>query len=140
MAHTRRKARDLLVQALYQQQLTQHDYDELVAQFESRSEFSRIDQVYFRDVLRAVLEDLPSLDRTIAELAVRSLDQLDAVGQAILRLALAELAHRSDVPTKVIINEAVELTKRYGATDSYRFVNAILDKASKRMEERAATG
>ena len=91
-------------------------------------------------MLRAVLEDAPALDRTIAEFAVRPLDQLDSVAQAVLRLALAELEHRADVPTKVIINEAVGLAKRYGAADSYRFVNAVLDKASKRMQERSATG
>lgn len=142
MAQSRQQARNLLVQALYQQQLTEHEYSELVSQFEARPEFSGIDQIYFRDVLRSVLGDLEALDRTIAELASRSLDQLDSVGQAVLRLGLAELHHRTDVPTKVVINEAVELAKRYGAADSYKFVNAVLDKASKRIAERddRATG
>jgi len=142
VAQSRQQARNLLVQALYQQQLAEHEYSELVSQFEARPEFSGIDQIYFRDVLRSVLGDLEALDRTIAELASRSLDQLDSVGRAVLRLGLAELHHRADVPTKVVINEAVELAKRYGAADSYKFVNAVLDKASKRIAERddRATG
>ena len=135
-SRTRQGARDLLVRALYQQQLAGHDRAELTAQFEADDDFATIDQVYFHDLLRYVLEHAESLDTVIASLAVRSLEQLDAVGRAILRLALAELEHRLDVPTKVVINEAVELTKRYGAADSYRFVNAVLDKAAKRIDVR----
>ena len=138
-SHPRKGARDLLVLALYQQQLSGHDMAELVEQFESRDEFATIDQVYFRDLLRRVLETVEILDAVIAELAVRSLQQLDAVGLAILRLAVAELKYRIDVPSKVIINEAVELAKRYGAADSYRFVNAVLDKAAKQVEARKAS-
>jgi N utilization substance protein B len=138
-SHPRRGARDLLVLALYQQQLSGHDMAELVEQFESRDEFATIDQVYFHDLLRRVLETVETLDAVIAELAVRSLQQLDAVGLAILRLAVAELKYRIDVPSKVIINEAVELAKRYGAADSYRFVNAVLDKAAKQVEARKAS-
>jgi transcription antitermination protein NusB len=55
-----------------------------------------------------------------------------------LLLALAELRHRSDVPTRVVINEAVELTKRFGAADSFKFVNALLDKAARRPDVRGA--
>lgn len=135
-SRTRQGARDLLVRALYQQHLAGHDRAELVAQFETDEDFRSIDQVYFHDLLRYVLEHLESLDGIIAALAVRSLDQLDPVGRSILRLALAELEHRLDVPTKVVINEAVELAKRYGAADSYRFVNAVLDKAAKQVAVR----
>jgi N utilization substance protein B len=133
---SRQRARGLLVKALYQWQLAGHGYDELLEQFAEFAEFARIDQIYFRDVLRTVLEDTESLDRLIAGLAVRKLDQLDAVGRAVLLLALAELKHRLDVPTKVVINEGVELAKRYGAADSFRFVNAVLDKASKTLREQ----
>lgn len=134
--HPRKGARDLLVLALYQEQLSGHDMAELVAQFEAREEFATIDQVYFLDLLRRVLDNVEVLDAIVAELAVRSLQQLDAVGLAILRLAVAELKYRFDVPRKVIINEAVDLAKRYGANDSYRFVNAVLDKAAKQVEGR----
>lgn len=141
-SRSRQGARDLLVRALYQQQLAGHDRAELAAQFEAQEDFVGADQVYFHDLLRYVLEHAETLDAVVARLAVRSLDQLDAVGRAVLRLALAELEHRLDVPTKVVINEAVELAKRYGAADSYRFVNAVLDKAAGEIEARGgrATG
>lgn len=130
-AKSRHRARALLIKALYQWQLAGHDYDVLIAQYSALAEFERIDQDYFRALLRHVLDDYESLDRIIAALAVRKLDQLDAVGRAILLVALAELKHRADVPTKVAINEGIELAKRYGAADSFRFVNAVLDKAAK---------
>jgi N utilization substance protein B len=122
-----------LVKALYQWQLAGHGYDELVAQYSALAEFGRIDQDYYRELLKSVLDDVEALYHVIAALAVRGLDQLDAIGRAVLLIALAELKHRSDVPTKVVINEAVELAKRYGATASFKFVNAVLDKAAKEL-------
>jgi N utilization substance protein B len=132
-AKLRHRARALLVKALYQWQLAGHDYDELVEQYSTMAEFGRVDQDYFRELLRRVLDDAEALDRVIAAHAVRKLDQLDAVGRAVLLIALAELKHRAEVPTKVAINEAVELAKKYGATASFKFVNAILDKAAKEL-------
>ncbi|WP_428099964.1 transcription antitermination factor NusB [Candidatus Rariloculus sp.] len=134
--NSRHGARDFLVRALYQWQFTNHDHAELVDQFEREAGFSAIDQAYFRSLLEIVLEDVETLDGIIAGLAARPLAQLDAVGRAILLLALAELRHRPDVPKNVIINEAVELAKRYGATDSYRFVNALLDNAARELGDR----
>jgi len=135
-ANTRHGARDLLIRALYQWQLAGHDHDELIGQFELHADFSDIDQIYFRQLLQLVIENAESLDRIIAELADRAVGQLDATSRAILLLGLAEFKHRLDVPTKVIINEAVELAKRYGPVDSYRFVNAVLDKAAQQITER----
>lgn len=132
----RQRARELLVKALYQWQLSGHDLDELVRQYGLLPEFARIDQGYFNELLAAVLRDAHTLDAVIGELAARGVDQLDAVGRAVLLLALAELKHRGDVPTNVIINEAVELTKRFGAAESFKFVNAVLDKASRRVDLR----
>lgn len=131
----RQRARELLVKALYQWQIAGHGLPELNRQFQQNADFARVDQDYFRELLAAVLEDVAALDTLIARLAVRSIEQLDAVGRAILLLALAELKRRADVPTKVIINEAVELAKRYGATDSFRFVNAVLDKSSRELRD-----
>lgn len=129
-ARSRQRARELLLQALYQWQLGGGGELELLTQFAARPEFASCDRNYFRQMLKLVLRESEALDAVIATLAVRAIEQLDAVGRAILLLALAELKHRPDVPKRVVINEAVELAKRYGATDSYRFVNAVLDKAS----------
>jgi N utilization substance protein B len=133
VAGSRARARNLLVKALYQWQVAGHDFDELTRQYSALAEFGRVDQDYFESLLRHVLDDAASLDATIASLADRSLEQLDAVGRAILLLALAELKFRPDVPEKVVINEAVELAKRYGAAESHRFVNAVADKAARQL-------
>ncbi|MDX1561568.1 MAG: transcription antitermination factor NusB [Gammaproteobacteria bacterium] len=136
---SRERARGLLIKALYQWQLAGHGYDELIEQYSALAEFKRIDDRYFAELLRAVIDDAAALDAIIAAHAARGLDQLDAVGRAVLLLALAELKHRSDVPEKVVINEAVELAKRFGAADSYRFVNAVADKAAKQLRHETAS-
>jgi N utilization substance protein B len=136
----RQRARELLVKALYQWQIAGHGLAELDRQFSEDPDFARIDQLYFRELLAVVLDDVQALDILISRQAVRSIEQLDAVGRAILLLALAELKRRQDVPTKVIINEAVELAKRYGATDSFRFVNAVLDKSSRELRSSSTPG
>ena len=136
--HRRRAARELLVQALYQWQLAGHSEAELCEQFEEKPELAGVNGDYFRQMLAVVLRDAESLDSEIAAQANRSIDRTDAVSRAILLLGLAELQQRGDIPTKVIINEAVELAKRYGPADCYRFVNAVLDRASRGIDGRKA--
>ena len=133
----RRRARDLLVRALYQWQLTGHDCDELLEQFAAMEDFADCDQDYFRALLPMVIDEADALDVVIAAHAVRKLDQLDEIGRAVLLVAMTEMKRRTDVPRNVVINEAVELSKRYGAAESYRFVNAVLDKAA---DELSAAG
>jgi N utilization substance protein B len=135
----RQRSRDLLVRALYQWQIAGTPGETLIAELEADGKLAKLDEQHFRLLLDAVLENAESLDAIIAGHAARGLDQLDAVGRAVLLMALAELRYCADVPTKVVINEAVELAKRYGATDSFRFVNAVLDKAAReiRSAERA---
>ena len=112
--HRRHGARELLVKALYQWQLAEHTEAELCEQFAELPERARVDWDYFRELLAVVMRDAESLDREIVEHADRSIDRTDAVSRAILLLGLAELHRRGDIPTKVTINEAVELAKRYG--------------------------
>lgn len=138
-ARARQLAREHLVKALYQWQIAGHSVAEITSQFEALADFVKCDGDYFGQILAVVVDDVAALDAIIARLAARGVDQLDAVGRAILLLALAELKYRDDVPTKVIINEGVELAKRYGATDSFRFVNAVLDKASRELRAVAAS-
>jgi N utilization substance protein B len=135
-ARARQRARELLLKALYQWQLAGHTQAELTDQFSRLPEFAQVDQAYFHDLLGLVIGQASELDTLIARHAERSLEQLDAVGRAVLLLALAELKHRIDVPTKVVINEAVELAKRYGPTASFRFVNAVLDRIARELGPR----
>ena len=120
------------MRALYQWQLADTDAQELIDQFTANKR-RPIDKDHFAAVLECVLSDTRSLDSLIEKFAVRSLEQLDAVGRAILLVGLAELKQFDDIPEKVAINEAVELARRYGATDSYKFVNAVLDKAAREL-------
>lgn len=124
--------------ALYQWQLAGHSEAELREQFAAMPEYSGVDRDYFGEVLARVLRDAETLDREIARHGDRSIDRTDAVSRAVLLLGLAELHGRRDVPTRVIINESVELAKRYGPVDCYRFVNAVLDRAAKRIDGRGA--
>jgi transcription antitermination protein NusB len=134
---SRQRARELLIKALYQWQLAGHGAAELTTQFKADPDYERCDQAYFSALLDLVLGDVAELDKLIARHAARGLEQLDAVGRGILLLGLAELKHRDDVPTKVIINEAVELAKRYGAAESFKFVNAVLDKTARELTRAA---
>ncbi len=139
-ARARHLARELLVKALYQWQLAGHSVAEISAQFAAHEDFERSDREFFGQLLAVTIENAPALDAVIAKQATRGLDQLDAVGRAILLLGLAELKFREDVPIKVVINEGIELAKRYGTTDSFKFVNAVLDKSSGLRAARPKSG
>jgi N utilization substance protein B len=134
----RHLARELLVKALYQWQLAGHSVAEISSQFAAHEDFARCDRDFFGQMLAVTIGNATELDTIIARQATRGLDQLDAVGRAVLLLGLAELKFRDDVPSRVVINEGVELAKRYGATDSYKFVNALLDKSSRELRSAAA--
>ena len=125
----RSRARELLVQSLYQREITGHDADELLAQFRERPDYERVDQAFFDDALRTICESSGSLMESIAEFADRPLSQLDPVETGILLLGFHELRDTHDVPYRVVINEAVNLAKRYGAEDGHKYINALLDRA-----------
>jgi N utilization substance protein B len=126
----RGRARELLVQALYQMQLTDHDCDELLRQFHERPEYARIEQAYFDDAIRQIFERRTDLAVSISKYSDRPFEQLDPVESGILLLGFFELQSKPDVPFRVIINEAVNLTKRFGAVDGHKFINALLDRAA----------
>jgi N utilization substance protein B len=125
----RREARRLLVQALYQHQVGGHSAAELQAQFAGAPEFPRADQGFFRDALDAILGNLAALDAGIGRVADRPVEQLDPVERSILWLGLHELSG-DGAPAGVVINEAVELAKEFGAATSHRYINALLDAAA----------
>ncbi|MFW2403113.1 MAG: transcription antitermination factor NusB [Gammaproteobacteria bacterium] len=127
----RHGARRLLVQALYQHQITASDVSALRNQFSASNDFSKADGDYFYALLDEVVQDPAALDERIDAFADRPVSQIDPVERAILWIGVAELRSYPDVPTRVVINEAVELAKEFGAEDSHRYVNAILDGAAK---------
>ena len=129
----RSRARELIVQSLYQMQITGHDEAELKAQFHDRPDYQRVDQAYFDSVLGAVCEKQADLEKAIDELADRPVEQLDPIEKGILLLGFYELESIPDVPYKVVINESVNLAKRFGAEDGHKYVNALLDRAAERF-------
>lgn len=125
----RGRTRELLVQAFYQMQIAGHDRDELLSQFHARPEFSQVEPDFFDTAVDAVCRELSRLDSVIEQHADRPVGQLDPVERAILLLGIHELDDRPEVPFRVVINEAVNLSKRFGASDSHKFINAVLDRA-----------
>ncbi len=134
----RSRARELIVQALYQKQLTGHDAVELVKQFKDREEYRRADTDYFNETLPAICAGQAELESKIAELADRPPSQLDPVELAVLLLGFFELEERQDVPYRVVINESINLAKRFGSVDGHKYVNAVLDKAADKLRPAEA--
>jgi N utilization substance protein B len=130
-AQARSAARRLLVQALYQRLVGGQEWQELHGQYSTDPNFPRADAAYFRLALEAICNGAESLDEELQRHSDIEPARLDPVEHAILQLGLWELMSRSDIPYKVVINEAVGLARRFGATDGHRYVNAVLDKASR---------
>lgn len=133
LARARSAARRLLVQALYQRQLGGHPWQELHGQFSADPGYPRADPEYFRAALAATCETAASLDEELRRHSDIEPARLDPVEHAILYLGLWELMVRHDIPYRVVINEAVLLARRFGATDGHRYVNAVLDRASRAL-------
>ncbi|NKI74999.1 transcription antitermination factor NusB [Dickeya sp. CFBP 2040] len=125
----RRRARECAVQALYSWQLSKNDIADVELQFLSEQDVKGVDIAYFRELLAGVATLAEKLDAQMAPYLSRQLEELGQVERAVLRLAVYELSKREDVPYKVAINEAIELAKVFGAEDSHKFVNGVLDKA-----------
>ena len=127
MARGRHGARRLVLQALYQRQVGGHSHAQLVEQFSSGREFRGIDSGYFLTLLEEILAAEDDLDGLILRAADRPVSQLDPVERGVLWIGLTEMRSHPDVPLRVVIDEAVELAKEFGAQDSFRYVNAVLD-------------
>ena len=138
-AGARSRARELILQALYQKLLTGHDSVELVRQFRDRDGYQFADKEYFDEILPAICDGQAELEKEIAELTDRPLSQLDPVEMSILLLGFFELAQRQDVPYRVVINESINLAKRFGAVDGYKYINAMLDKAADKLRPAEAS-
>ena len=129
----RSRARELIVQTLYQKQITGHDVVELLRQFHDRPDYKRVDKKYYDEALKEICENRESIEEIIDELADRPIAQLDPVERGILLLGFYELQSKPDVPYKVVINESVNLAKRFGAVDGHKYINALLDRAAEKL-------
>jgi N utilization substance protein B len=127
----RRKARELAVQATYSWQVSQNPVKDIEVNFIAENSKRRFDIEYFQLLLRGVTANVSEIDAAISPYVDRPLDDIDQVEKAILRVAVFELKDCTDVPYRVVINEAIELAKLFAADDSHKFVNGVLDKTVK---------
>ena len=134
-AGARTRARELMVQALYQKQIAGHSTTELVAQFHEQAAYQRVDKEYFDELFPAISDSQPQLEVRIAELIDRPLEQLDPVELAILLIGTYELESRVDIPYRVVINESVNLAKRFASIEGHKYINACLDVAAKSLRK-----
>ena len=126
-------ARKLALQALYRLQINDGPWQDVVNEFLTAEDMPKADREYFEAIIRAVAEDRVGLDAQLAAWLDRKPAELDPVENAVLLVGTWELQSRPDVPYRVVINEAVTLTRKFGATDGHKFVNAVLDRAAREL-------
>jgi N utilization substance protein B len=131
--HARARARRFAMQALYQWDLSGTGLHDIRRQFLESEDFSRADKDYFILLFNQVSKDVEIVDKHLGEYMDRPVDQLDPVERAILRIAAWELMTQLDVPYRVVINEAVQLCKKFGAEQGHTFVNGVLDKLARKL-------
>jgi N utilization substance protein B len=132
-AHERARARRYAMQALYQWDLSGSDLPLIRRQFLEAEDFSRADTKYFIELLSEAPKNIDIIDENISKFIDRPFDQLDPVERAVLRLSTYELLYRLDIPYRVSINEAVQLTRKFGAEQGHAFVNGVLDKVAHKL-------
>ncbi len=126
-------SRRLALQALYQLQVNPRPWQDIYNQYAGDEEAERVDAQYFRELFEAIAAKRDSLDEVMKPFSEIAPHELDPIEHAILWLGLHELEAQPELPYRVAISEAVELTKRFGATDGHKFVNAVLDKAARQL-------
>ena len=129
-SNARRRSRELVLQGLYQRQLSGNAADDVRADLVASKGYERADRAYFDELWQGVTRDQEALLGVIEPRLARKPSELSPIERAILVIAAWELASRLDIPYRVVINEAVELAKGFGATDGHRFVNGVLDKVA----------
>lgn len=127
----RHKAREYALQAIYQWQYTQDSPTDIELQFHEDYDLSKVDTDYFSEMLHQIPKKLTEIDDTIEKVLDRPFHDLNPVELAVLRIAVYELLYRQDIPYKVIINEALQITKTFGAQEGFKYVNGVLDTLAK---------
>ncbi|MEE9492583.1 MAG: transcription antitermination factor NusB [Gammaproteobacteria bacterium] len=132
-AALRTRARRYIMQALYQWDLSGNNLSDIDKQFHEDEDFSKVDEQYFHEIFHGVPARLDDIDGHYEDFLDRKIEQLDPVERAVLRMATFELEKRLDIPYRVVINESVNLVKKYGADTAHRYVNGILDKVAQQL-------
>lgn len=133
---TRARARRRALQAVYAWQMSGGEVGQVISQFAHEQANEIADLEYFDDLVRGVVKHRATLDEALAGYLDRTVEEVDPIERAVLRLAAYEMLHRIDVPYRVVLNEAIEIAKRFGSEHGHTFVNGVLDRAA--AEWRAA--
>jgi N utilization substance protein B len=126
----RSRARRRALQAIYAWQVSGGDANGVIAQFAHEQAHEVADLEYFDDLVRGVIRQRKELDAALSEFVDRGVEDVDQIERAALRIAAYELLHRPDVPYRVVINEAIDTTKRFGSEHGHTYVNGVLDHAA----------
>lgn len=134
------RARRSAVQALYQWFLTDRTMAGIITEFEcDRRELEKADGEYFREILCGSDSNSDEINDSLAPFLDRSLHELDPVTRAVLHLGMYEIMYQPALPLRVILNESVELARMFGAEDSYKYINGVLDQAGWRLRPEASS-
>ncbi|WWO97199.1 MAG: transcription antitermination factor NusB [Candidatus Dasytiphilus stammeri] len=129
----RKRARESALQALYGWNLSGYDIFDIENQFLLYLQNKNLDLLYFHDLLQGVVTNYNEIDKLIKLNINRRLEHVGQVEKVILRISIFELIYRNEIPYKVIINEGIELSKIFGAQDSYKFINGVLDAIAMKL-------
>lgn len=134
---TRRRARRRALQALYQWHLTGQDASQILIQFHEEQDFSNVDNELFTRLVTSICAGQKDLDEKIAPYLDRPVAQLDVIEHVILSIGAYELLNTIEVPHQVVIDEAINLAKQFGAEQGHSFINGVLDKAAQQWRDPA---
>lgn len=133
LSRARNRARRCALQAVYQWQVGGGAMEDIEQQFMGEQDLAQADAAYFSELVHGVPAHVVELDAHMTTFLDRPVAELDPVELAILRLGVYELAYRPEIPFRVAINEAVELAKVFGADQSHRYINGVMDKVAREL-------
>ncbi|CAN5264129.1 transcription antitermination factor NusB [soil metagenome] len=133
----RRKARQCVLQALYQWHYAETNLVDIEIQFVTEHDMDGVDMAYFSELLHAIPMQIATLDKHLQPYLDRVLAEVSPIEIAILRIGTYELLQRPDIPYRVVLNEAIELAKTFGADESHKYVNGVLDPLAKQLRPAA---
>ena len=135
----RRVARKLALIAIYQWQMTANSYEDIYLGLQEDKEMSsdmrKADMAFFQSLTKCAIENTEAVDAELEPFLDRKAKHLDQIERAVLRMACCELMNHAEVPYKVVVNESVNLTKKFGADQAHKFVNGVLDKLGAKLRK-----
>ncbi len=139
--HARIRSRRTAVQAYYQWLMTRQPIADVIQEFEEdRSELGKADKGYFREILEGMEKHSEELDQVLGPILDRPLEEIGPVENAIMHLGMYELIYHPELPWRVVLNESIELAKMFGAEQSYKYINGVLDKAAHQIRALEISG